>query len=1278
MRVGDLIDGEYLIESRAGAGSMGTVFRARSRRGTACAIKVLTGSEIDQRRRFAREVDLLAQLEHPHIVHYLAHGETAANQPYLVMDWLDGETLSERLKRAPLTTSETLRLGVHVADALAVAHARGVIHRDLKPSNLMLRGGDVDGVCLIDFGIARWAARTTLTGTGATLGTPGYMAPEQAKGLAEIDARSDIYSLACVLFHCLTSAPPFTGEDSLDVLLKIVREDAPRLRDRKADAPRALDELLGRMLDKEPDNRPTDGGEVAVQLRALAGSPSPLSVAPRPLVERPALTNTERRVRSVVLARVGPAGDEARDQRLRDSVAHHQGVIEVLPDGTRLIVLAGAEAPVDLATRAARCAIAIRSDRSESMVAIVSGRGVVTADSATGEVIERGLALLATRGDPSDESTTIALTIRLDETTAGLLGGRFAIDIDSGGFTLGAELSERKIARTLLGKSIPCVGRERDLALLASLFEECISEPRALAAVVTGAPGIGKSRLVHELIRRLGAGFELFTARGDPMREGAPFGLVAQLLRNAAGVRDGESIERRRARLRSRVTRHVPAEEAQRVTEFLGEVAGVPFTDDASAQLRGARRDTLLMGDQMRRAFESFLLAEANAGPIIILLEDVHWGDLPSLSFVDLALRTLGDRPMLALAVGRPEALDRFPGLWAQRLSTNLVLRELSTKASQRLVLDVLGDADPARVTKIVEHAAGNPFLLEELVRASVQGRDDVLPDSVLAMIQLRVASLDDDARRVLRAGSVFGEVFWTGGVRALTAVAPDKLARTLAVLVDRELLHARSPSRFAQHGEYAFRHNLLREAVYAMLTDEDRVLGHHLAGAWLEAAGESDSMTLAEHFERGGKPERALTGYLRAAEQALEGNDFEAALARATRARAGGADGEALGRLALVEATAHGWRAEYPRALYAAREAMQRLPHASDAWFAAAAEQAAAFGKLSDHGGLLGTADRIAAAGPYDRPAQLIALGRASLFLVYLGHNVRAEHFVRAIAKAAAQFDDEPIIAAWVARVRAQTLLLAGDPATYFAECAVAVELSERAGDLRQASVTRVNLGFAALELGEYARAEALLRAGLAEADHLGLVTIVASARHILGLVLMHLGRMEEALDVEHAAHDAFVAQKDPRMIGGCLVYLARIHLAAGDLSAAEENAAIAIAQCSATPAILAQAEAVRAFVDLRHERYESALDHAMSAHVVLQATGALEEGEALIRLAYAESLARAGHADVARDALDQAYARLLERAARLGDAALRESFLRNVPENARTLALVAAWQAP
>jgi eukaryotic-like serine/threonine-protein kinase len=184
MRPGDVVADRFEIERRAGAGGMGAVYRALDREtGKPVALKIVNIPIQQLIERFSREAQVLADIDHPGVVRYVAHGARPGGEPYLAMEWLEGETLGERLGRAGLTVGETLALAKRLADALGALHGRGFIHRDLKPGNVFLVAGSIEDAKLFDFGIARRSDGVAdLTQTGVMIGTPGYMAPEQARG----------------------------------------------------------------------------------------------------------------------------------------------------------------------------------------------------------------------------------------------------------------------------------------------------------------------------------------------------------------------------------------------------------------------------------------------------------------------------------------------------------------------------------------------------------------------------------------------------------------------------------------------------------------------------------------------------------------------------------------------------------------------------------------------------------------------------------------------------------------------------------------------------------------------------------------------------------------------------------------------------------------------------------------------------------------------------------------------------------------------------------------
>ena len=295
----------FEIDRPAGGGGSSTVYRGREvATGRLVAIKVLTDEGEDARQRFAREAVVLADLSHPGIVGYRAHGE-AGGIAYLITEWVDGETLAERLHGGGLTMAESIELTRQLASALAAIHARGLVHRDVKPANVVFRERGGLAPVLIDFGIARSAfAPRAITGTGIMVGTPGFVSPEQARALSTVGPPSDVFSLGCVLHLMLTGRGPFTSGNTALTFLKILNEQPEPLRRILAEAPVELEALLGDMLAKDPAKRPPDGAALLARLDRVSAVPDGRRVS----IGDPALASTRRRVRSTTAQTgTGPA-----------------------------------------------------------------------------------------------------------------------------------------------------------------------------------------------------------------------------------------------------------------------------------------------------------------------------------------------------------------------------------------------------------------------------------------------------------------------------------------------------------------------------------------------------------------------------------------------------------------------------------------------------------------------------------------------------------------------------------------------------------------------------------------------------------------------------------------------------------------------------------------------------------------------------------------------------------------------------------------------------------
>jgi serine/threonine-protein kinase len=286
---GDTLAGKYRVDAVLGSGGMGIVLRAthlslKDR----VALKVLhKGASEEAAERFFREAQNAARIKSPHVGRVLDVGRLDSGSPYIVMEYLEGRDLGRVLRdRGPLPVADAVDYVLQTCEALAAAHALGVIHRDIKPSNLFL-SRDADGgplVKVVDFGVSkqtRASDYSSLTGVQTAIGTPSYMSPEQLRSSKSVDARADLWSLGVVLYELLTGRLPFDS-DSLAGLVALLIDSttlAPRVGEHRAEVPDELQAIVARCLEKDPERRFADVPELASALAPFGGDTAKASAA---------------------------------------------------------------------------------------------------------------------------------------------------------------------------------------------------------------------------------------------------------------------------------------------------------------------------------------------------------------------------------------------------------------------------------------------------------------------------------------------------------------------------------------------------------------------------------------------------------------------------------------------------------------------------------------------------------------------------------------------------------------------------------------------------------------------------------------------------------------------------------------------------------------------------------------------------------------------------------------------------------------------------------------
>jgi predicted ATPase len=1148
----------------------------------------------------------------------------------------------------------------------------------------LLASDGYDRPVLVDFGIARiGTSASAMTQEGMLIGTPGYISPEQARGSLDVDARADQFSLSCVLHACLTGRAPFRGEDLVGILAKILFQETPHVRVERPDVPNELDAILAKAMAKDPGERFADMAAMAralrkVHLRLGGGAESvsaPSLVVPATEPTTPGISIREARLSAMVIVgramaplhEVQPPSDEATFIGGRFG-----GDVERLANGALALRFIEAAGATERALAAARCALALRARLPQAPISLATVRGTGGGDDVV-RAIDRAAELVR---DAPRSARTGGMPIRIDETTAGLLDARFDVRQNDAGLELVSESGPGDESRKLLGIAVPCLGRDRELLTLDATLEEVEGERIARAVIVIADAGVGKSRLRREWLHRLrerGDDVTLWIARADPLDSRAPHGLLAQALKRALAIADDAPAAAKQARLREHLAGILDAKALERVFPFACEIIGAPLDAPPASPLEAARGDRALMAEHIRTAFEEWIIAECKR-PLLIVLDDAHWSDAATLRLLDAALKAAADHPLLVAVFARPPLRAAHPTLFADRRVQELRLEELSKRSSERLARSILGAKVPQEtIDRVVALSNGNAFFLEELVRAVADGKDAQLPDSVLSVVEARLEALEPDARRVLRAASVFGQFFWPAGVAAVLGDDEERASAWVGALARREIVSARSQSRFDDEPEYTFRHALVRDTAYSMLTPEDRSLAHRAAAAWLEARGEGEAAVLAAHLEAGGDPGRAAAYYMRAARQMLGGGELASARDLVTRGLACGPGDETRGELLMLDVEAHRWLGDIERSARAAEEAMLYAKEGSDTY-----QRALAMALLSHL--KLGNADRhrellkialpfLALAKPTGGACRLAsAAGTGALFSGDLATAEDIEPIVSRLVKG----DIDLAARAQLHVYRAFLSDARGDLEAQIQHFDAAATYLEQAGDARHALLHRTNAAFARSLVGDYEDAANRLFAVLADAQSRGLRFIVDTAQCDLSATLERLGRYEDARTHALAAIEGFKREGDQRMEGTSHCYHAQALFKLGKTAHAftEIHAGLALARVARQ--VLPYMLASLANMELGVGNTEAALEHAKEGLDVLLETRSDGAHEVYIRVALARALGAAGRTQEARAALAEAYEQVRHRLTLIREPRYVASFER-IEENVAVL----AWAA-
>ena len=967
--------GPYEITEEIGKGGMATVYRAyHNNMDRFVAIKIIRRSILNEktiRARFQREARLIARLEHPHLLPvYDFDGE--ADPPFIVMRFLEGGTLRQVMDASELPQGEILYMLRQISAALDYAHRQGIVHRDLKPSNIMI---DKEGNAFVaDFGIARAEnlQGEHLTETGAAIGTPAYMSPEQARSEPDLDHLTDIYSLAVIIFELLTGQHPFPKNSPLETLMAHLQEPPPDICSVKTGLPEALNpifhaalakergerypsasalvEAVGAALQTEVSSSPArlremTGVFAAGQLAALAQSAGEsdsgttasqdrqrqLTAVYLDLTEWAEILYAEHDEQTTVKAQL-----DALWERFDRIAGAYSGQIHSRTDEVG-VALWGLEATSEIdpeqALRAVLDMKAAVLEEARSLwgsdyegnedeplpfaAGVTTGPVLLEMDganrtlNATGPTITMANKLkdLAPPGEvmvSHDTYTHVRGVFDFLASTPVRIRGRSSL-LDVYIAQRARPRAFRSQARGIEGVEVRMIGREIELRILQNALNLTIEDRETQVVTVVGDAGVGKSRLLHEFFNWMDLLEErlwFFEARATQPSQLQPFSLTRDLFSFRFQIADNDPLPVVRQKFIDGVADFMGEGSAARA-RLIGQLVGFDFTDDADVE--AALKEPDLFQARALAYLGEFFRTASKANPVYIQVEDIHWADDRSLDLLSSLTRENQQLPLFVIYMARPSLYERRPS-WGEgelyhhrvqleplaRLDARLLVKELLKKAAE--VPTELRDT-------IIDRAEGNPFYIEELIKALIddgvirkgdeewtidmsQFSEMRIPQTLTGLLQSRLDAIDPAQRALMQRASVVGRVFWESAATYLSQQDGVQTATTVDLLEglrEREMVLKREDSNFEGTAEYVFRHAILRDVTYESIVPQQRRGYHRLVAEWLAAvAGDRiDEYTslVAEHYQAAGELALAADQFLQAGERISRLGTVEEAL---------------------------------------------------------------------------------------------------------------------------------------------------------------------------------------------------------------------------------------------------------------------------------------------------------------------------------------------------------------------------------------------------------------
>ena len=768
----------------------------------------------------------------------------------MVMEFINGRNLGDVIRerhdqgqRLPL--DETLAIAGQIGAALAYAHRQGIVHRDVKPTNVLV--DDSGRVILADFGLVKILSGTKYTASGALLGTPAYMAPEQCLGEAG-DARTDLYALGIILYELAVGRLPFVADTTVALLLQQVNYPPPPPLSLNPGLPAWLEKIILKALEKNPADRYQTVDDLLADLAGQRHPARPQQLA-TPVDARLPVEMQRKQATLLFCDVVGSTQIglhlDPEDvveimngalQRLGAVIEAHGGrVLRFMGDGLKAIF----GAPVareDDAERAVRAGLVILEtaqsyaqeletqwhlDNFQVRVGINTGlvalgEGVEGSNTAMGAAVN-----LAARMESAAPSGSLLISHDTFQHVRGLfdLQRLEPIQVKGVGELVPVYIVQRARPRAFrLGRRgvegihTRMIGREAQLKALQDTFYAVTEEGERQMITLSGEAGVGKSRLLDEFINWLDLlpqSVYYFKGRARQEMQNLPYALLRDLFAFRFQIQESDPVTQVWQKMEQGIAEALgEGDQSQMKAYILGQLLGFDFSD--SLHLEGIFQDAQQLRDRALVYLTDYFKAMSVRQPVVILLEDIHWADSSSLDVLNqLALATM-QQQLLIVGATRPELWERRPH-WGEGQSWHArhILPPLSRRESHRLVEEILqkvADLPETLRNLIVAKAEGNPYYVEELIKMLIEEGvivkgDDVwlveparlanvrVPPTLTDILQARLDSLAPVEKAELQRASVVGRIFWDEVVAQLDQTPEAKSEDKTAAL--RNTLYA-------------------------------------------------------------------------------------------------------------------------------------------------------------------------------------------------------------------------------------------------------------------------------------------------------------------------------------------------------------------------------------------------------------------------------------------------------------------------------------------------------